>query len=278
MKSLRRYAALLVTAAMFAAVYSYSYAGETGLRIGDATGGSDLSALRSALFELSRKKEFNGREFSIKKMDAPSAVRSLQRGEIDIAVMETRDIPARFTGTRRRFAAEALVLYSGAGNPLKSLTPAQLKEIWSDERPAWKKYNGEFNDIHRQGLTMRGGGFVEARFLGGTLRSAGVYRSGSISRAWLFCSPAALLCAPLVTERPGNIVIIRVNGVFPTRENILSGKYPLNLRYEMLCNNERKAEIKAFFQLLATPDYSSRIRESGLILNFSGEVADEKKP
>ena len=110
------------------------------------------------------------------------------------------------------------------------------------------------------------------------MKSSGIYRSGSISRAWLFCSPSALLCAPLVTERPGNVVILKVDGVFPTQANILSGKYPLNLRYELLILRDDKPAVKEFLQLLATPDYAARIRESGLILNFSGEVADEKKP
>ena len=234
------------TLAVIAAVLlPWCCCGRDGLQIGDATGGTGLSALRSALFELSRKK---------------------------------RDIPQTFSGRRMDFAAEALVLYSGMGNPLGSLTIAQLKEIWQTPRPEWRKYNGEANEIHRLGLTMNGGGFTEARFLGGTLKREGVYRSGAIQRAWLFCTPAALLCGPAVAERPGNIKIINVNGVFPSKENILSGKYPLNLRYELLFRQHSRRTVQAFLQLLATPAYTAQIRESGLILNFTAGGTDEKKP
>lgn len=274
MSFFRQYMLALIAAA----IVPWRCCGVEGLRIGDATGGSELSALRSALFELSRKTAEHANEYSFRRMVPGPAIAKLQNGEVDIIVIEKRDIPAEFNGVRKDFAAEALVLYSGMGNPLESLTTAQLKEIWQAARPEWKKYNGEFNDIHRLGLTMKGGGFTEARFLGGTLKSEGVYRSGSIQRAWLFCSPAALLCAPLVPERPGNIKIIRVNGVFPTTDNIISGKYPLNLRYELLCRKEKNHRIEAFLQLLATPEYAAKIRESGLILNFTGKNRNEEKP
>ena len=224
------------TLAVIAAVLlPWCCCGRDGLQIGDATGGTGLSALRSALFELSRKDAGRSSEFAMRRMVPANALKALADGDVDIVVIEKRDIPQTFSGRRMDFAAEALVLYSGTGNPLGSLTIAQLKEIWQTPRPEWRKYNGEANEIHRLGLTMNGGGFTEARFLGGTLKREGVYRSGAIQRAWLFCTPAALLCGPAVAERPGNIKIINVNGIFPSKENILSGKYPLNLRYELLC-------------------------------------------
>lgn len=275
MSFFRQYMFALIAAALLP---WWQCRGASGLRIGDATGGSESSALRSALFELSRRPQEHQNEYSFRRMTPETAIAKLLNGEVDIIVIEKRDIPAKFNGIRIDFTAEALVLYSGMGNPLESLTIPQLKEIWQAERPAWKKYNGEFNDIHRLGLTMKGGGFTEARFLGGTLKREGIYRSGSIQRAWLFCSPAALLCAPATAERPGNIKIIRVNGVFPTRENIISGKYPLNLRYELLFRKEKSHRAEAFLQLLATPEYAAKIRESGLILNFTGEGKNEEKP
>ena len=267
------------TLAVIAAVLlPWCCCGSDGLQIGDATGGAGLSVLRSALFELSRKAATPSGEFAMRRMTPENALKALAAGDVDIIIIEKRDIPKTFSGHRVDFAAEALVLYTGTGNPLESLTVAQLKEIWQTSRPEWRKYNGEFNEIHRLGLTMNGGGFTEARFLGGTLKREGIYRSGAIRRAWLFCTPAALLCGPAVTERPGNVKIIKVNGVFPAKENILSGKYPFNLRYELLFLPESRRTVQPFLQLLATPEYTAQIRESGLILNFTAGGTNEKKP
>ena len=165
----------------------------------------------------------------------------------------------------RKFPAEALVCYTGAGNPIQSLSIRQLKEIWAEERPVWRKYNGEFNDIHLLGLEFHHGGFPEARFLGGSLRINGVFRTRGIKRAWLFCSPSALLCAPWYDEIPSDIKRIAIDGVKPTRENIVSGTYPLNLRYELIGRRKLSEEAEKFIKLLATPEYMEIIHNCNLI-------------
>ena len=239
------------------------------LRIGDATGGSELSAVRGVLFQLGM--QHRDGEFSMVKISPVQALKLLREGALEAAILEKRDIPADFKGKRRDFAAEALVCCTGSGNTLAGLSIRQLKEIWQAERPVWRNYNGEYNEIHRLGLTMAAGGFTEARFLGGTLRQAGVYRSGTLSRAWLFCSPAALLCVPFATERPGTVKALQIDGIFPTAENIRSGKYPLSLRYEILSNTVEPELLKQFLKLLAKCETAAELERSGLLMLFKSE-------
>ena len=109
------------------------------------------------------------------------------------------------------------------------------------------------------------GGFVEARFLGGKLRSTGVFRTKDIRRAWLFCSPSALLCAPWTSELPPDLKTIAIDGVVPSPETIISGKYPLNLRYELVTLKKVSPEADKFIKLITSPEYSAMLQENALL-------------
>lgn len=239
------------------------------LRIGDGSGGSALNPLRRALIKLAGSDKggsVSDSEYSIVKMSAEEALRKFSAKEVELIVLEVRDIPSNFSGVVKfPFAAEALVCYTGSGNPLQSLSVRQLKEIWAADRPVWRKYNGEFNDIHRLGLDFHCGGFTEARFLGGSLRMSGVFRSRNIKNIWLFCSASALLCAPWSVDRPSNVVPVEIDGVKPSESSIVSGKYPLNLRYVLIGRTPLVPEADKFIKLLKSPEYSVIIRDSGLI-------------
>lgn len=236
------------------------------LRIGDSSGGSALNPLRQALLKLAGDAGEQNSEFSINRLTPQKALEKLAAGELELIIMEHRDIPAdRKNLSRTPFAAEALVCYSGRGNPLQSLSIRQLKEIWSGDRPVWRPYNGEFNDIHRIGLDFHRGGFVEARFLGGKLRTAGVFRVKDIRRAWLFCSSSALLCAPWTDELPADLKTIAVDGIKPAPETITRGNYPLNLRYEFVTLKNHAPAADKFIKLIMSPEYSAMLRESSLL-------------
>ena len=262
---------------IFCAAIAAQAAEEPGaLRIGDASGGHTLAFLRRAWLKLSTDKRFRDGEFSFTSLVPEQALKKLASKEIDLIVMEARDIPEKFSGKRQLIAAEALVCYTGFGNPLATLSSAQLKEIWSDGRPEWKKYNGEFNTIHRIGLTFDHGGFVEGRFLGTPLRTEGIFRCKDIKRAWLFCTPSALICAPFYEDAPGLASPLPIDGVHPTRQNILSGKYPFNLRYEILYREKLSKAAEEFLKHIASPEYVESSRASGLLLITHTEEGAQK--
>ena len=240
-------------------------AADNGLRIGDGSGGSSLNYLRRGWFSLSQEKQFRDGEFSFTALAPEEALKKLAAKELDLIILETRDIPSDFAGKRQMFAAEALVCYTGFGNPLAQLSFKQLKEIWCQDKPVWKKYNGQFNTIHRIGLTIDRGGFAEARFLGEPLRSEDIFRCKDIKRAWFFCNPSALLCAPFTADVPGNVSPLPLDGIAPTEKNIISGKYPLNLRYEILTSGRLSPAAEAFMKLISSPLYAVYARESGLL-------------
>lgn len=249
-------------------------AAANALRIGDASGGSTLPPLRQALIKVASMDKSSASECSIVRFTPEQAVKKLASGELEMLILERRDVPENLKNVSRiPFAAEALICYTGRGNPLVSLSVRQLKEIWESDRPVWRKYNGEFNDIHRLGMDFHHGGFAEARFLGGKLRSSGVFRSRNIRQAWLFCTPSALLCGPWMENIPADIVKIAINGVKPTPETIISGKYPLNLCYEFIVPESNISRVRQFIHLVATPEYSNDFRGSGLLpIPYKGGV------
>lgn len=237
------------------------------LRIGDGSCGSALSPLRQALVKAgsSKNSSLDG-EFSIVRMAPSEAIARLKEGKLELIVLEKRDIPETLKDFfRQDFAAEAMVCYTGEANPVQSLSIRQLKEIWATERPVWRKYNGEYNDIHLMGLEFHHGGFPEARFLGGSLRSNGVFRTRDLRRAWLFCSSSALLCAFWSENIPEGIKTIAAEGVKPSRKSITSGEYPFNLRYELIGSKKLSPEAEKFIKLLGTPEYTAIIQRCGLI-------------
>ena len=117
---------------------------------------------------------------------------------------------------------------------------------------------------------------MEGRFLGTPLRTEGVFRCKDIKRAWLFCTPSALICAPFFEDVPGLASPLPIDGVPPTRQNIISGKYPLNLRYEILFYDKLPPAGEEFLKLIASPEYADSSRDSGLLLISNTEEGTQK--
>lgn len=227
-----------------------SVSGAEMLRIGDATGGAPMDAVRVAALDMA--KDLPDAEITIVRMKADKALAELQAGNLEIVFAEHRFVPASFSGMRKSWAAEALAFYVDAVNPLRELTLKELRTIWQTDHPVWRPYNGMPSDIHRIAVSQGNDLRLEEIFIGSTLKSSkNIFRTSSLRTAFIYLSPASLICGGYRPERATALIALKVNGVAPTFASIAEGKYPLSLRYELLTSAGNSSDLcKKFIRKL----------------------------
>ena len=224
--------------------------GAEKLRIGDATGGAPMEAVRLTALDLA--KLFPDAEITIVRMKFDKAFAELQTGDLDIVFAEHRFIPASFNGVRKNWAAEALAFYVDAVNPLRELSLKELRTIWQAGNPVWRPYNGMPADIHRIAVSQGNDLRLEEIFIGTSDKSSkNIFRTSSLETAFLYLSPAALICGSYRPERATALIALKIDGVSPTFASVANGKYPLSLRYELLTSAGNGSDLcKKFIQKL----------------------------
>ena len=81
-----------------------------------------------------------------------------------------------------------------------------------------------------------------------------------------------------MVERPAGVMALAVNNIHPTAGNIVSGKYPLSLRYQIVTGEKSGPTAAGLIRKLQSPEYALFLREAGLIPMFEPGEKNEKEP
>ena len=102
------------------------------LRILDATPGGGTPVRQLALLHGLEKGSV---KLSVETVSPEDAVRQLEAGKADFALVAAGRIPKSFTGERRPYGALTAAVYLSANNPAATFTRKQLASILTAERP-----------------------------------------------------------------------------------------------------------------------------------------------
>lgn len=191
------------------------------LRIADGTGGMNLNALAFAAAAISGE----GSEITIRKMSAAEALRLLREKQVEMAIVARKDIPGSYSGTAIYPYAQAALFFSvaaGLGNPLRSLTLAELQQLWSAPRPVWK-HNGI--DIQRIAVCNP---MLEKRFF---QPAKEIYRPAGHKS---YIPNTAMLCCSDEPYMTNSRNFVKIDGVYPSPENIRNRTYPLTVDFVLV--------------------------------------------
>ena len=237
------------------------------LRILDATPGGGTPVRQLALLHGLEKGSV---KLSVETVPPEDAVRQLEAGKADFALVAAGRIPKSFTGERRPYGALTAAVYLSANNPAATFTRKQLASILTAERPEWTAFTGSPTEIHRLGLRSRanGSGIAEALIdLGGKEPAAGIFRVGS-SRELLLLVGAdseAIAFGLLLPEIPVTVKAAAVDGVRPDPAEVASGKYPLAVRCVLLHRKSLSSEAAEFLKRFDSADFRDLVEEAEMM-------------
>ena len=230
------------------------------LRLADATCGADTDVFLRAAVELSVSGKLDA---ALQRMLPSEALALFDAGKVDAVIIDRR-----FAGKRyfQPLCAEALVIYVSNVNPGANLNKKQILQILLDGRPSWRTYNFLDMDIQRIAAAPNSpAGTLINRVFGDNSYAREIFRVDSLSAGFAFTNSATMFFGQFTALPPVELKMLPVNGIMPSSATILSGEYPLALRYILLCRKD-SAAVKLFMETLGENKFRRQMQDAGLLV------------
>ena len=171
-------------------------------------------------------------------------------------------------------AWDALVFIVHKSNPLGNITPDEVRRIYEGTLDNWRQLGG--SDAVIQSFVTRPqdmGGIGEALstyILGGkpiTLQPNSIVMASSsaVREQMVETSIVGFASSGFASARKRNVKMLSVNGVAPTKENIISGKYPFRRRlYLVYSRATNNPEVKRFIDYALSNEGQKFISSQGI--------------
>jgi len=198
----------------------------------------------------------------------------LAEGRMDFAAScqsKTADDPADFEYITASW--DALVFIVHRSNPINSITPQQVRGIYEGKLNNWKELGGPDLGIISVITTPKGfGGIGEAlekyilngkrpqQMKNSTMQASSV----AIWEQLVEDMREGFASTGFGSARKRNVKMLKVNGVPPTRENIISGKYPYRRPLYLVVKKDAKPETRAFVDFVLSPKGQKLISSYGM--------------
>jgi len=212
----------------------------------------------------------------------PIAYMNLIKGEVDLIFAaepsEEQVADAKRNGVELKLTPigrEAFVFFVNASNPVQGLTTEQIQGIYSGKITKWREVGGS-NDRIRAFQRPEGSGSQTAlrklmagkplitppqedvvNGMGGIIAETAQYRNhrNALGYSFLFFATEMV--------RNGNIRLLTIDGVAPTRENIANGTYPLSAEFYAVTRNTDHPNVERFIEWILSPQGQSLVEKTG---------------
>ena len=157
---------------------------------------------------------------------------------------------------------EAFVFLVNKSNPVDSLTVSQIKEIYSGKISSWREVGGDDSKISAL-VRPEGSGSQTAMlsFMGGEKIQPkhGNYAGRALGYSFRYYVEGIV--------ESGNIKLLSLNGIAPTKENIRSKKYPITANFYAICrkSDEQNANIQKVIQFALSEKGQEIIEKTGYV-------------
>ena len=220
-----------------------------------------------------------GIEISVQGGGSSAGIRAVT-SRICAIGMSSRELqPAETSLVEIPIALDAIALIVNAHNPVRRLTLAQARDVFSGRIRSWRELGGPDQSItaitREEGSGTRAS-FEEKVMVAGRPKSkdgktepaafapdALVQDSNGAVREIVASDPAAIgyISSGLIDER---VAAVAIGGVVPTEAAIRSGKYPVVRRFLFLTNGEATGTAQAFINYVLSDSGQKALVEEGL--------------
>lgn len=216
---------------------------------------------------------FDGENFSaesrLQKRNTAGAFKALNSGDADIifcaSPSKKQQDASRDAGLELSLVPlgfEAFVFLVNAENPVDSLTRQQIKSIYTGKISKWSEVGGDGSFISAL-VRPEGSGSQTAMlaFMGDEKIAVKnhPYKGRSLGYSFRFYVQG------IVGSR--NIKLLKLDGVYPDKENIRNGSYPVVSNFYAITRAEDRdnASVKKVIDFLLSPEGQNLIEESGYV-------------
>lgn len=274
MKKLSRCLLLVLTCVLAAPLWTYAATMLTG-------SGCSVSTV-GYLIDLAKEYEKEtGVKMHIIGGGSLRGLTDLGAGKVDFAASCKGPAPNDPAGqTFIRVAWDALVFIVHKSNPVNEITPEKVRDIYGGHITNWNQLGGTNMEIKSFIATPKGMGGVGQSLtnmvLGGNpptqvANSSIQASSPAIWEQLVEKTPEGFASTGFSSARKRNVKMLKVNGVSPTKGNIISGRYPLRRPLYIVINKDAKPEVRNFV------DYALSKKGQGLIASYGTVSLPEVK-
>ncbi len=201
-------------------------------------------------------------------------LRDLHQGKIDYAAScqsKQADDPEDFVFTTASW--DALVFIVHKSNPLESITPQQVRDIYEGRITNWKQLGGPDMKIISFISSLEGmGGIGESlgKFILNGKRpqkqsnSSMQASSVAIWEQLVEKTPEGFASTGFGSSRKRDVKALKVNGIAPTKANIVSDKYPFRRPLYLVTKKNPKPEVSKFIDYVLSKKGQALISSYGM--------------
>lgn len=216
--------------------------------------------------------KFNGTEFekdsALQYHNTRGAYKGVVDGDIDIAICVSPSAEqmayAEENGVKLRFVSigrEAFVFLVNKNNPVDSLTCDDVRGIYAGEYTNWRELGGENKRIGA--LTRNAGSGSQSalvNFMGDTpiAKDYDTFLGSAIGFSFRFYAEGIV--------EDGNVKMLALDGVYPDKENIKSGSYPIVSEiYAVYRDDNENPNVEAMIEWMLSEEGQQIVEKTGYV-------------
>ncbi len=210
-------------------------------------------------------------KINIVQMKLEEAVMAMADKEADLLVFSgslPNKIRRQLAASYVKYAADPVIFLVNKANPLTNLKSTELRDAFSGQITYWKLLNGLGYIIHLAGVAGELPGhqaFVE-KIMRGQGMTEHVYRAASSREVMILAggNPHLLGYCGAIKLEDNKVKALKVDGVVPTAENIILGKYRPVIFYTIAVPASASSPAKRFARFLTSDSCAEIIENAGL--------------
>jgi len=226
-------------------------------------------------------KEKTGVSITIKGGGATKGIRAVAAGKADLggSCRHKIDVPEEAAAKLHQVAWDAVVVVVNKDNPVSGVSLDQLREVLTGGITDWKDLGGTAGPLTlyvRKG-TRSGVGLLARELLFGDpdrafSPAARVMRSSGPLEAAISKDAGGIgLSGISSASRRKGLKMLSLDGVAPTKANLMSGAYPLVRPLYLVTRGDPQGEVKNFIDFALSPEGQAVIAAQGTVNLEEGE-------
>ncbi|MDD5078626.1 MAG: phosphate ABC transporter substrate-binding protein [Candidatus Omnitrophica bacterium] len=197
-----------------------------------------------------------------KSCDIADASRPIKDKELDKAVTNGVDATANIV------AMDGLAVIVNASNNVSKMSKKQVKDIFTGKISNWSQVGGSDEKIVVVSRDTSSGtfeAFLTMVLSGDKTRPDALMQASNQAVATTIAStPGAIGYVGLGFISP-SVKAVEIDGVMPSKETVVSGKYPITRPLFMYTNGKPKGAVKEFIDFILSDEGQKIVEEEGFV-------------